>query len=287
MHKYFYCLLGLLLAMFTFQSCQNSDSKLKEQIVGSYYSVYTEDDEDFYISIESVDKFSSNGKVYEKSKITFTEASDDGSNVSFQYDISLEGVYEIKNSYLIYDYDLNNINIQPSATQETTSDEKLAPEHLDFYIKNHFLLALKEELINNTKSKIVYLDSKTLVIEDTDEQHTLKRIEKEVDSGLPFNDFIQKFANNLDYQISHIKFPISGAKTKEEWMFLDEGLIFKGEKIEQGQTLHGSFKIYSDKASYSLGYSESSLIFRLDFVKDGDTWMLVNYFDPSDELEQD
>lgn len=280
----FFYLSFILIVLF---SCQNADKKNKENIIGSFYSVFSDEDEDVLVTGESVETFSIDGTVVEKGEIIFTTITEDGDRISLQYDLSIQGKYEIINSYLVYDYDLDKIDLRPSSNQEFTQLYYLISDDLDFFINKHFLLALKEEMINGNKYKIVSIDKNSLVLANDEETIKSKRITPQddkrnrvdSDTGTDFNSFIKKFTTDEDYQISHIEFPVSMAEHKEDWTFMDDNIIFEGTRKLNGWFFSGSFDFSENTCVYTLGYPESDLIYRFTFVKKGNKWMLVEAID--------
>jgi hypothetical protein len=152
----------------------DKDEQYKKDIVGSFMYVKTEQSDEMSMSIEATETFSETGRLEDSGTMTMIFYDANAGKISLKYKLSLRGRYTIKNSYIIYDYNINSIDIQPIYTASTTEIEK----KMYAYLEDQFLSSLKEEIINSDdKDKIIELNENRLVIENSKkEQSIYKRI---------------------------------------------------------------------------------------------------------------
>ncbi|NDV47903.1 DUF4348 domain-containing protein [Paludibacter sp. 221] len=108
-----------------------------------------------------------------------------------------------------------------------------------------------------------------------------------------FQDFIQKFTSDKNFQLSRIKFPLSSIKSKDEWEFLDANVIFEGTKIlgsglnEQGEEVgyefSGEFIKKSDSKYFYSFYNSDFGETIFTFSKVEGQWMLTDDLDEDGE----
>jgi len=97
-----------------------------------------------------------------------------------------------------------------------------------------------------------------------------------------FQEFIQKFKSDYDFQLSRIKFSKIGV-SKGDWYFWDKNLIFSGFRTINGEEYEGKFSIYPEKCEYQLGIPFSGYLATLTFTKIDGQWYLTKFDDFADE----
>jgi hypothetical protein len=154
----------------------STDEQYRKSIVGSFLTVMTEQSDGMAMSIEGTNTYSENGRVEENGTLTLTIIGANAEKLTLKYKISVRGRYEIKDSYIICDYNVNSVDIQPVYTATTTEVEKKAYALLE----DQFVPSVKESMINDSNNdKIIELNDSRLVTENSKgEQHTKKRIKR-------------------------------------------------------------------------------------------------------------
>jgi hypothetical protein len=148
----------LFIALFVSQSCTNKDEILKKEIVGSYSFAKTDDSEDgIFVTVNGTSVFKPNG-IYESNGTMIMSIIDEyGDRSTLKYKIEMYAKYEIKNSYIIYDFKLENIGI---ALAQYDNRE------LSKIMQDHYIPQMKHEMLVNTKEKILELTDKYLKTEE-------------------------------------------------------------------------------------------------------------------------
>ena len=162
-----------IFSVLLFSACTNRDEKLKKDIIGTYYYSLSEETDGVFVTIEGRETFKASGNVENKGTFVISIIEETGRKISLKYDLSVAGEYDIKNSYIIYDYDLNNIMIESQKDQ--TGIDKFIAEYLSSIFEEHLIPSLKQEMISNNESKIVELTESKLVIEENGNRHSYKR----------------------------------------------------------------------------------------------------------------
>ena len=171
--RIFYLFFGFVLIGFLSYSCTNNDENLKKNIVGTFYYSTTEEEDDVIVTIEAKETFKASGRVEDVGILTISTFDESTGKISLKYDIFITGEYNIKNSYLVYDYDINSIKIEPKKDQSYT--EVVIANYLFSMFEEHVIPAIKQELIENDESKIIELTERKLVVESGGEQFTYRR----------------------------------------------------------------------------------------------------------------
>ncbi len=125
------------------------------------------------MTIEAKETFKASGKLEDVGVLTISMFDESLGKISLKYDIFVAGEYDIKNSYLIYDYDLNSVKIEPQKAHG--KEETFVANYLFSILEEHIIPSMKQELVKNDKSKIIELTEKKLVIGSDEEQITFRR----------------------------------------------------------------------------------------------------------------
>ncbi|MDR3287165.1 MAG: hypothetical protein LBT27_06965 [Prevotellaceae bacterium] len=136
----------------------NKDQGLKEKIVGTWSYSHTEESEEdgIIISLNGTTKFSVSGNITTEGIFLITYIDEEGYQCNLKYKLKAQGLYGIKKSIIIYDYNLNNIAIELVQTDNY---------ELSNLFTQHYIPQLKQEMIVNNKEKIIELNNKYLKVE--------------------------------------------------------------------------------------------------------------------------
>lgn len=309
--KRFFYYLNTLFVLSLLNSCINGDEKIKKDIIGSFYYVENDfEEEDVIISIEGVETYNSNGTISNIATLTMTLLDED--KIRLKYLLTVTGTYEINNSHIIYDYNYNSISVEPQKGENIDFVTNLMYKQSESIIIDHFIPTFKQEMIADMDLKIVKLNEKYLVLagrngdevtykkmannEGIDNQQIIPtskvgsntspvpKVDSTASQAPDFEDFIQDFSTDKKYQLSHIKFPLNNGITKDKWIFLDSNLIFNGKKQFDDYILQGAFSKEGDKYIYEVGIPESELFYRLGFQLINDEWFMVDFIDIQEEI---
>lgn len=166
-------------------SC-NQDSKYQELIIGKYYSTeYTEDlgwDEiPISMTFESYEEFFEDKTVIEEGNIKFSIYNENGSNIIIEYKFGpVTSKWDIKDSKLFYDFGIPDFRLKFVSTNAESYDEKEIVKYFREFIENDFIDIINQSAIEegDKPNKIIELNEKRLVTEDSDGEQTIqKRIE--------------------------------------------------------------------------------------------------------------
>jgi hypothetical protein len=152
---------GILL----FNSCNNNDDRLRKEIVGTWsYSDSEENEEDGIITIVSANgtsTFKSNGTCKDDGIFTITYINDEGGQSNLKYKFDVKGKYEIQDSYIIYDYNPEDVNIKLLESDNYNLSNLFA---------EHYIPQLKRTIIESEDDKILELTGKRMKIESDDNE---------------------------------------------------------------------------------------------------------------------
>ena len=257
-----------------------SDEQLKKEIVGSYSFAETDDsEEDYSFTINGTDVFKSNGVHESYGTMIMSFIDEDGDKSTLKYRYEIYGKYEIKKSYIIYDLKLENIGITLMQSDNREWSE----------LMKDYILQMKHEMIVDNKEKILELNDKYLKTEEYSygekRTSTYIRLSFTTESE-DFATFIKTFVSDEKFQLERINFPLNSMQSKDEWFFLDSDIIFEGVREDTDSSFSGHFtKVSNYEYLYELGFSESDLIYRVSFTKINQKWMLTEFEDILEELE--
>lgn len=289
--------LFLLIVMLFISSCKFFSNNYNEKIAGRYYStgiLFDENEIDkdvtYSATYETTEDFYPENRVKENTILVFTFITDE-KKFSLTYQLKLYGKWDIKGDKLQYTYDLNSISL------EYIDSDFQASEIADFeeYFTQNLIVGIKEIITESERypSKIVELNDDRLVLIDNEKNEVvMKRVqipEIAIEPNFPddFVTFINDFTSNKASQLKLIKFPISGtttAKTKNTWIFVRRELIFQGDNEIDGVEYTGDFSIIDQNLiEYTMGITESDILFSMKFEKDEIGWYLVSYEEPNYE----
>lgn len=155
-------------AFFLIYGCISKDEKMQNDIIGKYnYSKSEKIDEYSTLKITGTLNLKASGRVIEDAIFIFYLREKSIGNVSLKYNIIITGSYYIKNSYLVYNYDLNNLIFEPVIVDEFDDTEQQLHKIYDPILNDQFLPVFKKELLNNSETKINNIGENTLVIENS------------------------------------------------------------------------------------------------------------------------
>lgn len=181
--------LFFLVVIITFYSCNYKDENIRKNIVNGCWSYsYTDESEEdnisTLVSVSGISTFNENGTCEEIETITITYIDEDGYTTNMKYKCEVTGKYEIKESNIIYHYNLENIQIQLLQTDNY---------ELSKLFEDHYLPQLKNEMISVEKEKILELTKNQMKIESEyeGEKDTLTYI-RQVKSIDRENDITEK-----------------------------------------------------------------------------------------------
>ncbi|MCL1867394.1 MAG: hypothetical protein FWF72_00360 [Paludibacter sp.] len=151
----------LFAIFFVFQGCASKDEQLKKKIIGSYSFAQTDDkEEDIIVTVNGTEVFKSNGVYLTYGTMIMSVIDEDGYKNTLKYKIEASAKYEIKNSYIIYDSKLEDIEITLIQSDNRT---------LSQLMQDHYIPQIKHEMIANNKERILELTDKYMKTEeDTD-----------------------------------------------------------------------------------------------------------------------
>lgn len=163
-----------ILIAFLFSSCaSNGDEKLKKDIIGTYYHSTMEENDGVIITVEGRETFKASGEIEDKGTLVISMFNEKAGKITLKYDISATGEYNIKNSHIIYDYNLDNIKIEPQKDQKGV--DKSVIKNVHSILEEHVIPAVKQDMINDNESQIIELTENKLVVETGGKQHTYKK----------------------------------------------------------------------------------------------------------------
>lgn len=91
-----------------------------------------------------------------------------------------------------------------------------------------------------------------------------------------FDNFISQFASNEDYQISHIKFPLTDYNSTEEWTRIPSNFFFSGKKTIKNKEYEGNYETYDDHVVYTVVGSDMSYALTFE-LNDNKEWELTDF----------
>lgn len=204
----------ILCAIFMFQSCANKDQQLKKDIVGKYSYTQTKEDEEegisTIISVNGTCTFNSDGSYKDNAILIVTYIDEDGDRTKIKYNLEMDGMYDVKDSYVVYDIDLKNINITLIQSDDYDISDML---------NEHYIPQMKHEMVIDNKEKILELTEKYLKTESDGEITTYVRLSKpsseKVSSSTEPNKENKKTTNNLITKTSIAGVEIIGKTIRE------------------------------------------------------------------------
>lgn len=179
--KYFAIFL-LLSTLFVLPSC-NEDSKLINDIIGEYYLSYNfeiEDDipEDMSMlcNVESYEEFFAGKNVKENIKLQYLITYDGGS-FTINYELIVFGTWNIENSILYYNYDIEDILVSYVNTNASDNSEKGFVEEFNSAVNEMMLPIFKQSFIEaeNSPSTIQEISERSLITVDIDGEEIIQK----------------------------------------------------------------------------------------------------------------
>jgi hypothetical protein len=249
-----------------FYSCTNTnkDEELKKEIVGVYsYSEILEEEEEgvsIITSVNGTSTFNSDGSCEDNGILVITYIDEEGYQTNLKYRLEAFGKYDIQKSYIISDYDLNNIRI----TLLETDDYEMSN-----LFNEHYIPQWKHDMIVDNKEKIIELNEKYLKteyeIDGEKETNTYIRQSKQADKNQS-----QPTQNNLITSTSIAGIEFIGKTLNEVRPYLNNTLTWERSEFEDseyyvknGETMILSVYIYDRKIN-AVAIYEPSLV-----TKDG------------------
>jgi len=136
----------------------NQDEYLRKEIIGNYSFVQTDGrEEDAIVTMSGTSAFKSNGVCETEGTMTFYIIDEDGYESTLKYKFEMYAKYEIKNSYIIYDFKIENIGI--TLIQSDNYE-------LSRLINDHYISQMKSDMITDNKEKIFELTDRYLKTEE-------------------------------------------------------------------------------------------------------------------------
>ncbi len=254
------CSMVIAVSLLSFK-CSNGDEKLKEDIIGTFYYSFNEEDEDIMATVEGRETFDADGQVRDEWVMALSTFDEDMGKITMKYHLSLTGKYDIKESYLIYDYDINDLKIVPVNSNAANGREYV--EAFNSIMRDHMIPGIKQELMENYKVEIVELNDSRLITKDKDGEETVYK--REAVSGS--NNYLKKGAE-LKAQLYLVK---SGNDYCNDNYIInnDETDIFSSGIHLDGKGI-ASIKYYSDAVvgEYTGTYKEGKDEIVCTFTKD-------------------
>ncbi|OAV70987.1 hypothetical protein Barb4_00968 [Bacteroidales bacterium Barb4] len=170
-------LLIVISFVFSFGGCSLYDEQLKKDIVGTYSYSVTETVDEQFLTVESKVSYK-NGILKENAVLTITIFDENIGKITLKYKASVEGTYDIKNSYLIGEYNANTMKFVPEKSKSSGNDylHNYMYENIQPIVEDHILPAMKQELLQGIGGKIVELDDNRLVLDGNGEQMIMQRV---------------------------------------------------------------------------------------------------------------
>ena len=147
--------------------CKGKDEKMQNDIIGKYY--YSKNEKiDEYTTLKTTGTINlkASGRVIENATYLFEINEKSIGNVYLKYKILLVGNYYIRNSYLVFNYEVNNIILEPITINELDKTEQELHKIYDPILNEQFLPELKKELLNNSETKLTNINGNTLILEN-------------------------------------------------------------------------------------------------------------------------
>jgi thiol-disulfide isomerase/thioredoxin len=235
------------------KSSDKDDAQLRKEIVGAYSYVETDDsDEDVTITIDGTNVFKENGVCEETGTMIVTVFDEDGDKSTVKYKIEVFAKYEIKNSYIIYDFRMENIGI----TQIQSDNRELSK-----YLKDHYIPQMKHEMVTgDNKEKIIELNEKFLKTKDADgDISTYVRLSNKTTDG-------GHASGNLITPTSIAGVEVIGKTQKEiktifdkgfRWDFYDYGYDGTGWSVYKGETV--IFSVNVDVEDFDVKFEDRKI----------------------------
>ena len=267
------CCVVLTASLLSF-SCSNNDEQLRKNIVGSFFSVFTENDDEALISAESTETFFEDGKFKDVGTISFTMSGEDDELVKFIYSYLITGTYVVDGSHIVYDVDVNK-GIKFSLADASDMD------YIDHFsiISDAMLSEMKKIYVENSKIKIVKLDKTHLVTLDSDgEETTAKRVAEPV--AISSN-------NNSKNSVTDIKYKLYPFTNTSD--FCNDKYVLNTDETDEGSS---EIFLNSNGEARLKFLSEDFVGEYIGSFKENDdenlvcTFTKVNYFTPESDDEQ-
>ncbi|GHT11256.1 hypothetical protein AGMMS4956_03980 [Bacteroidia bacterium] len=158
-----------IFAILLLNGCALIDEQYKQDIVGtwSYYHYDYDDtqtDEKLLISVEGKISFTMGMRFKDISVATFTWRSEDYGEVKLKYQISINGTYDIKNTYLILNYFFNNLEFKQIKTAQ--NNYLIDYYVLDKWVRDNLPTVFQAELLKNSKGSIDEMTKNRMVVSD-------------------------------------------------------------------------------------------------------------------------
>lgn len=160
----------------------SGDAKLKKDIVGKYHHVQTANEAGMSVTIESDLAFNADATTSLNATIDMVLTMDDlaifgvTEPLSFKYEMSVSGTYDIKNSYLVYHYDTENLKMDLIESHVGEIGE-LFDSMLKPMLDAQILPSLKQQMLANNKEKIVSISEENMIVETIEGQMVYVREE--------------------------------------------------------------------------------------------------------------
>lgn len=183
MKKFFMNLALIATAGILMVGCGESsgDAKLKKDIVGKYSFEQVEADKDMEVVISGISTYnadgttSMDGSIAVKMELADMEALGMTEPISLKYALSVSGKYDIKDSFLIYTWDMESLKMEMT---EGMSGE--AGEFFDMFLKplldTQLIPSLKQEMLRNPTEKIVEINEERMILDTQQGQMVYDRV---------------------------------------------------------------------------------------------------------------
>lgn len=161
-------------------SSNTSDGELSKQIVGTFYVCETSEeseeiDQDVYYdySIEEYSTYNSDNSYKDYGSFIVHLSYDEGS-FDIKYNFETTGTWQVKNSFLVEDFDLDNMVFEFASTTASGYVEEMAVQQYNEAFLSQLGPNLKSGLIEleQNPDKIISLNDRHLILKDSDGQET-------------------------------------------------------------------------------------------------------------------
>jgi len=295
-------LISVLVCGGMFTSCSSANEKKAKKLIKEYMKKDLKYYASTYkpLSFSQLDSLFSTYKETEEGKELFRLASDDGlyaqkakrweDNAYMAWDNTEASKY--RDSANFYKHKKEEAKILFEKKDQAYVGEfcgwimthKYKAEIFGTVVTNEYEFYLNKEITSVTTSPFGTRTKKQITSIENTIQNDGKQDVSSSAKDEDFQEFIQKFKSDYDFQLSRVKFSQIGV-SKENWRFWDKNLIFSGYKTVDGEKYNGKFSIHSEKCEYSVGVPETEWFAELIFSKIDGQWYLTEFsdFGASDE----
>jgi hypothetical protein len=153
----------LVIIGITATGCSLLDNQYKQDILGSYKFVLTENVDQNIITIDGVSQYNSDLSVKTSATLTITFTDENLGSVSIKYSLVLTGTYDIKDSYLIEHYPENSIIF--SYLPSNKNIDNLFSNELNTIMNDQVIPYMKNQL-SNTSLEILEINDNQMILSD-------------------------------------------------------------------------------------------------------------------------